>query len=59
MILRIGWGSADGLEIEKYYPEEDAWFAIAYMELEEHGGQPTDEQLEFAKMVVRCAKKAE
>ena len=49
---KIGFGYADYLAIEAYYEEDDAWWSIATIELDDHGAEPTDEQLANAYFIV-------
>lgn len=48
---RVGYGYADYLSIEEYYPDEDAWWSIAMIELDEHGAEPTPEQEANARLI--------
>ena len=51
---RVGYGSADCLEIEEYDEVDDVWYPFAYMDLEEHGAEPTVHQ-KIAASLMCCA----
>ena len=48
---RLGRGYADYLAIEAYYSDDDAWWPIATIELDEHGAKPTPEQEANARLI--------
>lgn len=48
---RLGLGYADYLAIEAYYSDDDAWWPIATIELDEHGAKPTPEQEANAHLI--------
>ena len=41
---KIGYGSVDYLSIDAFYPDDDSWWPIATIELDDHGAEPTEEQ---------------
>ena len=41
---RAGYGNADCLEILEFDSDDQAWWPIAFIELEDHGAKPTPEQ---------------
>ena len=53
-LWRLGWGRADYLDIEAYFPDDEAWYAIASIDLGEHGGKPTPEQEANARLIARA-----
>ena len=48
---RVGYGNPDSLDIEAYFPYDNAWYAIASIELDDHGARPTAEQESDARMM--------
>ena len=48
---RIELGYADYVAIEAYFEDDDAWWPITFIELDDHGENPTEEQLANARLI--------